>query len=73
MSREAETPLEVARRYVMEQEAKIERQRLLIRQLAASRRFTVIAKRDLAGMEESLILLLGRVTRLAEVGPDPSA
>ena len=73
MSREAETPLEAARRYVTEQEAKIDQQRLLIGQLAASGRLTAKAKRDLAVMEHSLILLLGRVARLAGVGPDVSA
>ena len=36
MSDEAETPLEATRRYVIEQEAKIDQQRLLIRQLAAA-------------------------------------
>ena len=70
MSGGAETPLEAARRYVREQEAKIVQQRLLILRLAAKRRSTVSAELNLAGMEHSLILLLGRVARLAGVGPD---
>ena len=65
MSGETETPLEAARRYVKEQEEKIDQQRLLIRQFAASGRSTAKAKQDLAVMEHSLILLLGRLTRLS--------
>ena len=67
MTREGETPLETARRYVA-QEAKIEQQRLLIRQIDASGQSTVNAERDLAWMKRSLSLLLGRVSRLGELG-----
>jgi alkylation response protein AidB-like acyl-CoA dehydrogenase len=73
VSRASETPLEAARRYVMEQETKVSQQMLLIRQLAASGRSTVTAKRDLAGMGHSLALLVDRMERLAAVGPDASA
>ena len=67
MSRKAETPLEAARRYVTAEEAKIDKQRLVISRLAAGGQSTVKAKRDLAGMELALILLPGRVARL--LGP----
>jgi alkylation response protein AidB-like acyl-CoA dehydrogenase len=73
MSREAETPLEAARRYAMDQQAKVDQQKELVRRLAAIGRSTMRAKRDLAGMEHSLSLLLGRLERLAGVGPDASA
>ena len=73
MSREAETPLEAARRYVTELEAQIDQQRLLIGQLAAGGRSTVQAKRDLGVMERSLILLLSRAARLGQLGPGASA
>ena len=70
MSRKAETPLEAARRYVTEEEAKIDKQRLVISRLAAGGQSTVKAKRDLAGMELALILLRGRVARLSGVVSD---
>ena len=73
MSHDPETPLEAARRYVTEQEAKIVQQQLLLRRLAATRRSTVIAERDLAAMELALILLRGRVARLSGTAPDDSA
>ena len=72
MSRKAETPLEAARRNVAEQEAKIDQQRLLIRQIDASGRSTVNAERDLAWMKRSLSLFLGRVSRLGELGSGSS-
>ena len=73
MSREAETPLEAARRYVMEQETKIVQQQLLLRRLAAAGRSTVKAERDLAAMDLALILLRGRVARLSGTARDDSA
>lgn len=41
MSHDPETPLEAARRYVMEQETKIVQQQLLLRRLAAGGRSAV--------------------------------
>lgn len=73
VSREPETPLEAARRYVMEQEAKIGQQRQVIGQLAAHGRPTVKAKRDLTVMEHALILLRGRVARLSGTASDDAS
>jgi len=73
MSREAETPLEAARRYAMDQQAKVDQQKVLIGRLSAIGRSTMKANRDLAGMEHSLSLLLGRVSRLSGNGPDVSS
>ena len=53
-----------------EEEAKIDKQKLVIGRLAASGQSTVKAKRDLAGMELALILLRGRVARLSGVVSD---
>ena len=73
MSHDPETPLEAARRYVMEQETKIVQQQLLLRRLASAGRLTAKANQDLAVMEDSLDLLQRRALRLKELGPGPSA
>ena len=72
MNGEAETPLGAARRYAMDQQAKVDQQKVLIGRLSDIGRSTIKAKRDLAGMEHSLSLLLRRVMRLGELGSAPS-
>ena len=73
MNSEVVILLEAARRYAMDQQAKVDQQKVLIGRLSAIGRSTMKANRDLAGMEHSLSLLLGRVSRLSGNGPDVSS
>src|SRR5436190_18320979 len=65
-----ETPVEIARRRVAEQEASILRQEQLIERLTATGQPTKVAEQVLALSQRILLHYLNGVAQLTGVGPD---